>query len=81
MRFSQDYAGLDSIHKNEAKKPKFGLETSISVLKRLGTDFGIFFLNYVQILDKIGKMSETFDIMGYISKKKNQKSKFCSKRF
>ena len=40
MCFSQNYTGMNSSHKNEARKLKFGLEVPM-VLRTLGTDFWI----------------------------------------
>ena len=77
MRFSQNYAGTNSIHKNEARKLKFGLEVPLYVFCKCLEqvfEFLTFFENLPKILDKIGAMSEILDI---IMRHSPKRKRFC----
>ena len=75
----ENYAGTDSIPKNEDRKLKFGLEVPMDFQKMLRSEIWIFdfFSNMSKILDKIGKMPQILDMMRRIPKKiKNWKNLF-----
>ena len=67
----ENYAGTDSIPKNEDRKLKFGLEVLMDFQIMLRSEIWIFdfFSNMSKILNKIGKMPQNLDIMRHIPKK------------